>query len=902
MTQILNDSHREHLKTEGFNDAQITELIERDGVRSLSKREALQMGFKCWTGKCWESSSGILFPFTSTFAQLRCDDLIIRANGKPVKYLTQAKRKAQAFSPNGCRGYTEGFKDAQTATFAGVQMGALAGLSHYKALPQGCGLTIVSDSDGRWNPQVFHSLIKSGIWCRGKVLILPEIEGEPKGGISEYVRSGGDFNALFETAAVTPYELLEDWPSHWKDLPSYEVVKLAKKAAKIAAQIMKPDEAKAFNRRLKAMHKVTGLTVGTLDKISKAEASDDDDFESAAQKLIKIGKRCNLFHTADKVAFADVSIKDVRHTYRVRSADFKRWLVQTLYVENEIAANSEAMNSALGVLEGQACYHGDEREVHLRTAQHDGSIYIDLANERWEAVKVSQDGTWAVISSPPVRFLRPATMLPLPTPTRDGSLESLRQLLGVEGNAWALLSTFILFCLMPGQTYPVLLLSACRGSGKTTAAEIIKGLVDPSKAGLVGLSADAHRAAVAGTNRWLMAYDNVSHISPEASDTLCQISTGFGFSTRTLFSTGDETVFELCRPQILTAIDHVVMRDDLSDRLITVNLPEISPENRLRKTELDAKIAKLQPGILGASLTALAQTLRSQHLGLVKECDLPRMADFGAFALHAEQHLGLVKDSFVTAFNESREASRQVILEASPIAEAISQLLERDGDFKGTVSVLHKRLEEFLEDSVIRSRLWPKASNGLSRALNRLKPDLKAVGIEVSDTREGKAGVRLICIEKIDRPAIKQKTSSVSSADDNQEPESLPVDDSTADDKADDTEKSSSANHQVSSAKAPSADDVFTADDRLTIKNQTSSAAQTHTHQLIRLSAGDTDDKSTRLSTPKIFEIGVTVKKRHATGWRGVVKTAPIDGTVDVLWQGDRYPSCERMSDLEVVS
>jgi ABC-type molybdate transport system ATPase subunit len=37
------------------------------------------------------------------------------------------------------------------------------------------------------------------------------------------------------------------------------------------------------------------------------------------------------------------------------------------------------------------------------------------------------------------------------------------------------------------QYYPVLVLSAHRGSGKTAAAEIIKGLIDPGKAALVKL-------------------------------------------------------------------------------------------------------------------------------------------------------------------------------------------------------------------------------------------------------------------------------------------------------------------------------------------------------------------------------------------------------------------------------
>ena len=34
-----------------------------------------------------------------------------------------------------------------------------------------------------------------------------------------------------------------------------------------------------------------------------------------------------------------------------------------------------------------------------------------------------------------------------------------------------------------------------------------------------------------------MVYDNVGHISADQSDDLCRIATGFGYNTRTLFST-----------------------------------------------------------------------------------------------------------------------------------------------------------------------------------------------------------------------------------------------------------------------------------------------------------------------------------------------------------------------------
>jgi hypothetical protein len=254
--------------------------------------------------------------------------------------------------------------------------------------------------------------------------------------------------------------------------------------------------------------------------------------------------------------------------------------------------------------------------------------------------------------------------------------------------------------------------------------------------------------AVAAGRRWLLGYDNISNLSKDESDLLCRLATGFGTSTRTLFTTDEETVWELSRPQILTAIDHVVTRDDLSDRLLMVQLPPIGKGKRLRKGALDRKLEQLRPELLGALLTALSGTLAA--LPNTPEEDLPRMADFGHFALAAEGVLGFEAGTFRKIFDANREAARQVVLEASPLAEAV-QALVSTGPFKGTASELLKRLENFAEEAVIKSRYWPRASHSLSRQLNRLKPDLEAVGIIITLGREGTHNdqTRLISIELI---------------------------------------------------------------------------------------------------------------------------------------------------------
>jgi energy-coupling factor transporter ATP-binding protein EcfA2 len=295
------------------------------------------------------------------------------------------------------------------------------------------------------------------------------------------------------------------------------------------------------------------------------------------------------------------------------------------------------------------------------------------------------------------------------------------------------------------QKTPVLVLSAHRGSGKTAAAEILKGLIDPGKAGLIKLQGDTHKLAVAATRRHLMVYDNVSHITPDQSDDLCRISTGFGFSTRTLHTTDEETTFELTRPQIITAIDALVTRDDLADRVLMTQLPEIPADSRLPQAELNAKVEAARPRILGALLTALSQTLAQPR----PDVELPRMADYALFAIASEKALGLEKGEFMKTFNQSREQSRQIVIESSPVGEAIVRLMENypsPQSWKGTASELLKELEKHTDEATYRSRFFPKASNMLSRQLKRLTPDLRALGILISE--KNIHGTKKLTLEK----------------------------------------------------------------------------------------------------------------------------------------------------------
>ena len=93
-----------------------------------------------------------------------------------------------------------------------------------------------------------------------------------------------------------------------------------------------------------------------------------------------------------------------------------------------------------------------------------------------------------------------------------------------------------------------------------------RALVDPNTASLRSEPREPRDLMIAANNGWVIALDNLSGIQAWQSDCLCRLSTGGGFSTRTLYENDEETIFDATRPAIINGIDDVATRADLLDR------------------------------------------------------------------------------------------------------------------------------------------------------------------------------------------------------------------------------------------------------------------------------------------------------------------------------------------------
>src|SRR3989454_5254440 len=402
-----------------------------------------------------------------------------------------------------------------------------------------------------------------------------------------------------------------------------------------------------------------------------------------------------LFHTATGTAFADIVVDGHRETWQIRSKRFRGWLRRRYYQETGDAPSAAAVRSALDLLEARAQFDGPERPVHVRIAEHAGHIYLDLADEQWRAVDIAPNG-WRVTGYPPVRFRRPAGMLPLPEPKQGGSIESLNSFLNLSNrDDFVLIVAWLLAALRSGGPYPLLAISGEQGSAKTVLSKLLKALIDPNAAPVRSLSREERELMIAANNGYLLAFDNLSGLPVWLSDALCRLASGGSFAVRQLYTDDEEVLFEAARPILLNGIEEVISRSDLGDRAIFLSLAPIGEAQRRPESELWRAFEIARPRIMGALLDAAVHGLHA--LGRVNLDRLPRMADFALWATACETALWPA-GTFARAYAANRRAAIESIIEADPVANCVRAIMVDRTIWTGSASDLLRLCAEGTRD------------------------------------------------------------------------------------------------------------------------------------------------------------------------------------------------------------
>lgn len=467
--------------------------------------------------------------------------------------------------------------------------------------------------------------------------------------------------------------------------------------------------------------------------------------QNAAGEAVQLALEAGLelWHTPEGDGWASVTVGGVLHHLSIRHKDFRTWLSGIYFEKNNKPLYAQALQDALAALEARARFQGPEHPVYLRLALHEGRVYCDLSRPDRQVVEITPSG-WRVIHSDecPVRFRRTPHQLPLPLPEHGGNLEDFLKLLPLrEDRDRVILLGWLIGTLNPHGGYPVLVLMGSKGAGKSFAAKLLKNLVDPAKAPLRSEPRDETDLMVAASAGHVLALDNLSGVSAKLSDSLCRLSTGAGLSKRALYTDADEHVLEATRPVLITGISLGLLRDDLADRALTLNLERIEDTERKPERELLAEFEHIRAKTLGVLLDAAVTALANLETTSRELPQLPRLADWAIWAEAAAPALGLKRGEIVEATFAVQAGLEQDLLDNDPVARAILELTLTfsEGERREyTTSELLKELETAagLADSNRKPEGWPKTAAGLGKHLPRLQTALRGAGVAVRGTRD----------------------------------------------------------------------------------------------------------------------------------------------------------------------
>lgn len=472
----------------------------------------------------------------------------------------------------------------------------------------------------------------------------------------------------------------------------------------------------------------------TWPQYLKAVAPDDpaaklNSTEWAVLSIIHLASDDELFHDESGNAYVTCPYKGgPAETFLITSDQYRHVLRRRYNGATSRVASEEAISLAISELTSRAILESPQFKVHVRVATKDSKYYLDLCNDKRQAVEISKEG-WQIVEVPDgVRFVRPTNLRALPTPQRGGGIELLRKYITVNDGDWPLILAWLVCAMRPDIACAALVMIGSAGSGKSNQLELLASTFHPTAAPepkdftVPGVPKSLDDLMVTAFNTWIVGVDNVSLISQSLSDCLCCLITGAARGTRALYSDNGLSVFTVRRPIMLASTAQVISASDLADRCLIVEVPAI--KNRIAEHTLWSEFRKDRPKILGALLDGFVEGLRSMES--VDLTDPPRMMDFAKFATAAETAFGLERGATIKAMKARQASIAEEAVADSPLAQRLIELATEG--FEGTATELITKLGE--------SEEWSTSPRKFRNQLNLVIPDLRKLGIKIDQRKK----------------------------------------------------------------------------------------------------------------------------------------------------------------------
>lgn len=388
-----------------------------------------------------------------------------------------------------------------------------------------------------------------------------------------------------------------------------------------------------------------------------------------------------------------------------------------------------------------------KRKLPMRITNHEDALVIDIGDEAGRTIVVTDD-KWEVVLRSPITFARTNVTMPMVEPTPGGDIDRLFEVVNVAPQHRRMFIGWLISTLFEDIAHPVMTLRGEQGAAKSTAAKVVKMLLDPAAVDSSAPPRDEDRWDSICSAHWVVSVDNVSKVPDSWSDGLCRTVTGAGIEKRALYT--DDSLFAKAyqRCVILNGVSlGGMMRPDLLERSMAFDLER--PTERLTDTAVNALISEVLPDVLGGLLDLAVKVMGTE----VDHGDLPRMADFGVVLLKLDKVMGEPADAewgAMAAYLEQLDELFEDSIQGDVVANAVIELMSKSTvPWHGTNSELLKaltdarRATDFYDQFKKDKKWWPDNTTQLGHALTRSAPLLRQqAGIEIESVKVGHASKR----------------------------------------------------------------------------------------------------------------------------------------------------------------
>lgn len=449
--------------------------------------------------------------------------------------------------------------------------------------------------------------------------------------------------------------------------------------------------------------------------------------------------------------------------HRLHSQQVKNTLSLIMHKTLGEVPGSDTLNATITLLSGYTQSKPRIKLYNRLGIQSDGSWWLDLTDEAWRAIKITDNG-WEISEDPPIMFKRYSHQLPLCIPEKNGSVLDMLEFtnFGSVDDQLLYMAFGVLETLVPEIPHVIPYIYGAKGTVKSTAMVAIKAIFDNSSMvkGLLNMHHDTNKLGQILDHHYLAYFDNISNIDEDQSNLLCRAVTGAGIANRLLYSDDDDFIRQFMRCVAVNGINVAARKPDLFDRLVLLETKKVPRSERKEDTVIMRMIYEKAPGILYDALDVIVQARKLMKIGISVDGGLSRMADAMKWGVAITEALGIDRDKFLVAYHNNIINQEADSIKSSIIGELLIQLLEvqlpswrktLEGFIKPektevvySPSVLFLELKRRAEDSGVNIRVdFPSDPERMSSEINEFEPNLPSVGFRLITSRTGSSGRKM---------------------------------------------------------------------------------------------------------------------------------------------------------------